>query len=100
MSRFSLCAIAVAVAMTLGAGNSHAGWPKIKVGPLGPYQQKLVAHTFGAVVGAGVGVATTPVAGPYGGAVAGAAVSTAVGNHAEKKWTGNGLQNWRRPSRW
>lgn len=93
------------VVVATSAATSYAGWgikaPKApKVKSLGKYQQQAAAKGFGAVVGTAAGAASTPFVGPYGGAAVGAGTSHAVGNHAGKKWTGKGLQNWNKPGRW
>lgn len=79
------------------------GGLKIKFKAPGKFQQKVIAS---AAVGAASGAAFGSVLGPAGtaaGAIGGAAasvVTTTLGNHAEKKWTGGGLNNWKKPSRW
>lgn len=69
----------------------------------GPFQQKVAAGAAaGAATGATFGSWAGPAgsgAGAAGGAVAGAA-GTVVDNHAKKRWTGGGLDNWRNPRRW
>lgn len=76
--------------------------PKVGNKP-GKFQQKVVVGTS---VGAGSGAINGSVLGPAGtaaGAVGGAVVgggAVVVENHANKRWSGNGLKNWDKPRRW
>lgn len=104
--KITLTLAALALVLTTGSvsmagfGMPKVSMPKVKVKSLGSYQQQALAKGFGGAVGYGAGVVATPFVGPYGGAAVGAGVSHGVGNHASKKWTGKGLQNWNKPSRW
>jgi len=71
-----------------------------QVHSLGPYQQKQLAHGFGSAVGYGVQTGATPYIGPAGGAMLGKAAGDRMGQHAQQKWTGKGLNNWNKPSHW
>ncbi len=93
MSVSKLVLSMVLVASMACAGAVHAGAPQVKGRSLGKYQQQAVARGFGAGVGAGVSYAT-------GNPVAGSVAGYAAGNHASKKWTGKGMQNWNKPKHW
>jgi len=89
---------ATLVSSSFAGGFGSLGGYKAK--SLGKFQQKTIAHGFGGAAGFGAGVVSSPVITPIGGAIFGAGVSHVVGNHAERKWTGKGLQNWNKPHRW
>ncbi|WP_040351768.1 hypothetical protein [Blastopirellula marina] len=82
----------------LSTVKSLGSAPKFR--SLGKFQQNALAHGVGALAGQGTGVAAGYLAGPYAGWVVGTSTAIVVGNHAKKKWTGRGLNNWRRPSHW
>lgn len=116
MKSLTLAMTLLATVVTFAfVGKADAGFPRPpkvhapkKINPPkfhspGKFQQKVIA---GASVGAANGAAFGSFAGPAGtaagaggGAVTGSA-SVIIGNHAEKKWTGKGLQNWNRPKHW
>lgn len=86
MKKYVVCAGLMLAMVTVSAPPATAGGLKVKAP--GKFQQKVIVAT---AVGAAQG--------GYEGAAAGAA-GAIVQNHAKKKWTGHGMQNWRRPSHW
>lgn len=95
---FGLVLAATLVSDSFAGGFGSFGGHKVQ--SLGKFQQNTIAHGFGGAAGFGAGIVSSPFVTPVGGAVVGAGVSHVVGNHAERNWTGKGLQNWNKPHRW